>query len=372
MTKQIWAIIVVIILIIAGVWYYQTNQPVPAAGEPIKIGFIGPLTGFGAVWGEEQKNVINIAVEEINTTGGIDGRLLEFLFEDGKCDGKDAATAAQKLINIDKVKIVMPSCTSEALAVAPISESNKVLQLAVWPTGTDYSGIGQYTFRNSYSDEDTSRITADVISKKYTKVGIITESTNYAVGLRDSFKKYFTGQIYEENFQHNQLDIRTQVSKILAQKPEAVFVNPDQPATGLAILNQLKQQGFTGQIYGNFFGGSSEVIKSPDAEGMIFVADPVVKEGSKKDKLFKEYVKKYSKKPDFEFAVSAQYDAVYILKQAIEAVGENPGDLKDYLHNLKDFEGVLGTYGFNEKGDAVGLIPAAKQIKNGEIVDYKE
>ncbi len=178
--------------------------------------------------------------------------------------------------------------------------------------------------------------------------------------------------MYEENYKPEEVDMRTHALKVFSQKPEAILINPNSPETGLNFLKEVKRLGFKGKIYGNFFGSGEEVIKLPDAQGMIFFADPVVKEGSKKDKLFKEYIKRYGSAPDFEFAVAAQYDAVYILKQAIEEVGYNPEAIKDYLHQLKDFNGVLGTYGFNDKGDAEGLTPAVKQIKDYKVVDYKD
>jgi len=366
-TKIIITLIIVVIVVLIVLFSFQEKEE-----EIIKIGFIGPLTGFGTAWGIEQKNAVDIAVEEINNNGGINGRKIEILYQDGKCDGKEAATAAQKLINIDKVKILMPVCSAETLAVAPIAEENKVLVLAVWPTNPAVSDAGDYIFRNSYSDEDTAKVMAETIKKKYNRVAVITELTDYPVGVRDAFKKYFEGDIFEEGYQPNSKDVRTQVTKLLFQKPEAILINPNSPATGLAVLQQLKELGFAGALYGNFFGSSSEVINAEEAQSMIFFADPVVEDNSIKKHLFSEYQQKYNKKPDFEFAVGATYDAIYILKQAIEKVGAEPDKIRDYLYNLKDFNGILGIYGFDEKGDIVGVFPAVKQIKNNEIIKYEE
>ncbi|MEK7208813.1 MAG: ABC transporter substrate-binding protein [Patescibacteria group bacterium] len=367
MKKLIW--VVVVLIIIGGGWWVSRQSNIPASGgEPIRIGFIGPLTGPLADMGEEQKNTIEIAVEEINNNGGVNGRDLEFVYEDGKCDGKEAATAAQKLINIEKIKIVMPVCSSESLAVAPIAETNKVLEFAVWPTTPAFSGVGTYAFRNSYSDDDTSKLLAQVAQSKYKTIGVITETTDYTTGVLKAFKKYFTSAIFEEGFPPDSVDVRTQVAKILSHKPEAVLVNPNSPISGLAILQQLAQQKFTGQLLGNFFGTSNDVIQSSYAQGMIFASDPEVADSSLKVKLFETYRGLHGVKPNLEFAVAAQYDAIYILKQAIEAVGDDPTALKDYLHNLKDFEGLLGTYGFNNNGDMVGTKPGLKQIVNNQLV----
>ncbi len=369
-TSKIIIGVIIAIIIIVGIWYGLTREQ--EEEEVIKIGFIGPLSGFGAAWGIEQKNAIDIAVEEINNSGGIRGQKIEIIYEDGKCDGKEAATAAQKLINLDKVKILIPVCSAETLAVAPIAEENKVLVMAVWPTNPAVSEAGDYIFRNSYSDEDTARVMAETIEKKYSKVGIITELTDYPVGLRDAFKKYFKGEIIEEVYQPNSKDVRTQVLKLISQSTEAIVVNPNSPATGLAVLQQLNELKFEGGLYGNFFGSGSEVINAEEAQGMIFFADPVVEDSLIKARLFEKYQNEYNKKPDFEFAVAATYDAIYILKQAIEQVGVNPDKIRDYLYDLKDFQGALGVYGFNEKGDMIGVFPSVKQIINNEIIRYEE
>ncbi|MDP6562065.1 MAG: ABC transporter substrate-binding protein, partial [Candidatus Peribacteraceae bacterium] len=91
---------------------------------PIKIGYIGPLTGEAASYGVDTLNGTELAVAEINAAGGINGRLIELITEDGRCTGTDAASAAQKLVNVDKVvAIIGGQCSGETLAAAPIVES---------------------------------------------------------------------------------------------------------------------------------------------------------------------------------------------------------------------------------------------------------
>lgn len=119
-----------------------------------------------------------------------------------------------------------------------------------------------------------------------------------------------------------------------------------------------------------FFGGSEDVRRLSEADGMIFFADPIVKEGGGKSKLFEKYKEKYGSYPAFDFPAVSQYDAVYMLKEAIEQVGDEPANIADYLYRT-EFEGLLGKYRFDENGDAVGITPSVKQIKNGEAVLYE-
>lgn len=345
-------------------------KPKKSSSEIIKIGFIGPLSGFGAAWGGEQRDAAEVAVNEINETGGVSGSKFQIIYEDGACDGKEAAGAAQKLVSIDKVEFLLTVCSAETLSVAPIAEEHNVIQIGVWSTNPQITGIGQYVFRNSYSDEAISRTLAEIMNKKYRKVAVITELTDYPVGLRDAFKKYFQGEIVEEGYPANSEDVRTQVTKVFAQKPEVIFVNPNTVQSGLSTLRQVNTLGFKGGLYGNFFGSSPEVVKAQEAQGMVFISDPDVPANDLKQKLWEKFQAKHGKTPDFEFAVGVTYDAVYMLKGAIEKAGIDTNAIKDYLHDLKDFNGVMGTYGFDEKGDAIGVLPSIKQIRNYTAVPY--
>ena len=122
----IWVVVVLVVL--WGGYSFLQSPSEPVSTDPTKIGFIGPLTGDAAVYGELLRNVIQLAVNEINAAGGIGGRQIEMIYEDGKCNGKDGANAMQKLVNVDQVKIVIGGfCSSESLAAAPIAMNNKVL-----------------------------------------------------------------------------------------------------------------------------------------------------------------------------------------------------------------------------------------------------
>ncbi|MDI6721115.1 MAG: ABC transporter substrate-binding protein, partial [Candidatus Aenigmarchaeota archaeon] len=99
------------------------SQP---SAQTVKIGFIAPLTGDAAVYGLPLKNMVELATEEINSQGGIDGKKVEIIYEDGKCNGKDAATAMQKLVSVDKVRVIFGGfCSSESLGAEPIATQNK-------------------------------------------------------------------------------------------------------------------------------------------------------------------------------------------------------------------------------------------------------
>jgi|TARA_B100001964_G_C14173258_1_gene572553 branched-chain amino acid transport system substrate-binding protein len=105
MGKIIGWVLVAVLIIWGG--YTLISDDGTSTDEPIKIGFIGPLSGDAAVYGEPGRDVVALAVARVNAEGGVDGRMLELLVEDGQCNGKDATSAMQKLVNVDGVKFVI-------------------------------------------------------------------------------------------------------------------------------------------------------------------------------------------------------------------------------------------------------------------------
>lgn len=368
--KIIW-LIIILALIFAGVYASKNKDSGEESGETVKIGFIGPFSGTSALMGEEQKTAFDIAMKEINGQEGKES-LFSVVYEDGKCEGLSAATAAQKLISIDKVKALISVCSAETLSVAPIAQQNKVPLLAVWPTNPKVSEAGEYVFRNSYSDADSAKVIANLlIDNKYSEILVLTEETSYGVGFSDAFRKNFTGKIYEEKYQADAKDVRTQLTKLLAHgRTLPIFLIPNTPVTGLQALKQLKELGFTGPIFGDFFGDSPMILERPEAQGMIFASDPQVPDNQIKQNLWKKFQAVRNSEPEFSFAVAATYDVAYMIREALRSNARSSEDIKNYLSQLKDFNGALGRYGFDQNGDAIGLLPAVKQIKDKRAVNY--
>jgi len=373
MNKNLTYIIIVVVIILNGIYFYVQQKDVK--GSTIKIGFIGPLTGDGAVWGEIERNVIELGFNEINKEGGINGQRVELIFEDGKCVGKDAVSAAHKLIEVDKAGILFVSCSQEVIPIAPITEENKIIVFSSYAMSALISSAGDYVFRNSYTNRDIAKTAAGLIIKKHNKLATISEVSEFATDLRDNLRKEFKALggeiIVEENFFQGSRDIRLQAIKVINSGSLAVFVNPNSPVTGLTVLKQLRELGYGGEIYGNFFGSSKEIQLSDVAQSMIFFADPRAKESSEKKVFMDKYKAKYGDYPDLEYPAVARYDAVKILAGAIEDVGDDPTKIRDHLYSLESFSGLLGEYRFDKNGDVFGIMPAVNIIKNKEAVPYE-
>lgn len=372
MKKYILAGVTIVAILVGAVVIFSSNKSVD--NNTIRMAFIGPLTGDGAAWGEIEKNTIQLAVDEINKSGGIKGRQIEVKYEDGKCDGPTALASAKKLVEIDGIKILLVSCSQEIVPIAPYAEANKVIALTSYASASNISGLGKYIFRNSYTNIDMSKAMATVSIQKGQTAAIISEQSAFASDLRDIFineYKLAGGTIVDsENYDQESRDFRTQITKIISLNPSVVVINPNGPDSGIAVIKQLRQLGYKGDFVGNFFGGSTEVQKTAEAQGMVYVSDPVFSESPLKKKVFADYKQKYGVTPDLPWPVGARYDAVYILKQAFESIGDSPTDVMNYLHHMpKDFTGILGTYRFNvDNANITNVKPSIAVIKNNASV----
>lgn len=360
---------VVVIIVIAGIWYVSKRQP--AEKGPIKIGFIGPLTGAGAVYGVGEKNATELAVEEINQQGGVKGRVLQAVYEDGKCDGKEAATAAQKLINIDGVKIILGGlCSAETLGAAPIAETNKVILLSAFSSSPNITEAGDYIFRAVLSDTDPAVIGPIIPYLKQQKsIAIITENSDYSMGVRQALKEQLSNIVDDEVFAPTEKDFKTYLTKIKQKTPEALFINAGTGAevSGL-IVKQAKELGLSAKLYGNFLLVGPESIKIAGnlLEGAIAYDAPLLNEDNSKAKVFmQDYKTKFSEPASF-WDAGARYDTVYIVKSALEKCGEDTDCIKNYFYTMDWYDGVVGRFKFDENGDVIGIKCVAKQIIDGE------
>src|SRR5262249_40877175 len=133
-----------------------------ASANTIKIGWIGPLTGSVAAYGEAGQNVTQLAVDQINASGGINGKQIQVIYEDGACDGTTAANAMQKLATVDQVQIVWGGfCSAESLAAVPIATQDKVLLFSMGSSNPKLTGISPYFFRDYPSDNSEGSVLAD-------------------------------------------------------------------------------------------------------------------------------------------------------------------------------------------------------------------
>jgi branched-chain amino acid transport system substrate-binding protein len=346
---------------------------VPKAPEeqpPVNIGYLGPLTGEAASYGIDTLNGVKLAVEDINAAGGINGRRVELIAEDAQCTGADAASAAQKLVNVDKVVAIMGGqCSGETLAAAPIVEAGKIPMISPVSSSPDVTQAGEFVFRVYPSDALKTKAMAKYLQEqKYTKLAMISENTDFAT----AFRKAITEQleegviVFDELVEPNTKDFRTLMARLQDIDFDIFFPNSQSDAVMAAMLQQLREAGLTQQAITHDVGDSVTLLEiAPEASsGLLVINVPTSGQGTDFETRFTG--KFGPAQSTIAFAAHA-YDGMSILAEAIRLVGTEGPALRDALYAMPGYAGLVGTISFDEHGDAVGIPYVLKRFQNGAI-----
>ena len=356
-----WVWIILAIIVIGGGWWVLSRGTNNDTG-PIKIGVIFPLTGDAAQVGEAARNIVEIALEKINADGGINGRDIQLIFEDGKCDGAGATSAAQKLINIDKVQVIIGGfCSGESLAAIPVATQAKVALFSPGSSNPQLTGISPYFARSYPSDSMQGEVLADVATNRgIKKMAVLQEQTDYAVGLYTSFNNAFIakgGETVKEEFPSTQTDLRTALTKLRSSNPDAVFAILQSPASAERFFKQLRELGWKPKLYvGDVVVGFPDLIAANKdlLEGAIAAEFTPDNNASKFQEILSAYQEKYGEDPPMLAYVPGEYDSLFIIADAIRAVGYDGTKIADWLHkNVKDWPGTAGAVTIGSNGDLV-------------------
>jgi branched-chain amino acid transport system substrate-binding protein len=372
--------VVVLLIIVAGGWYLVSkNQSTSNETGPVKIGVILPLTGDAAVYGEPLSHVLQIAADEINAASGIDGQQVNLVVEDGKCNGTDAANAAQKLVNVDHVQVIIGGfCSGESLSAEPIATAGKVALLSGGSSSPKLTDISPYFARDYPSDSFQGKILAGIAytDKGWKKVATIQEQTDYALGVYTAFSTEFTrlgGVVTNESFPSDNTDFRTIVSKMKVENPDAVLVSVQTPATAARVFTQMNQLGWKPKLLiVDAITGDPITLANNKAilEGAITAEFGVDPTNAKFSGMIASYKTKYGAEPPYQSYAQTMYDAVYLVRDAIKAVGYDGTKIANWLRtSVKGWQGASGSVTIGENGDpTVGHKPEI--IVGGKVVPY--
>lgn len=329
----------------------EPKKEEPKAAEKIKIAVIAPLTGNIATFGQSTKNAIELLTEEINAKGGIDGKLIDVVYEDEKNDPVEGANAAQKVITQDKVVAIIGSVASKvSLAIAPIAQSEGVPQISPTSTNDKLTLAGDYISRACFKDSFQGYVMAKFAGEnlKAKKAAVLFDIGNdYSKGLAESFKANFSkfgGEVVAyESYSKDDQDFKALLTKIKGQKPEVLFVTDYYDKAAL-IAKQVKEVKLDVKILGGDGFDSPDLVKiGGDAvEGVYFsnhyspeAENPVAK------KFIDAYKAKYGSVPDALAALA--YDAGLMLFGAIDRADSlDRAKIKDEINKTKDLEAVSG------------------------------
>lgn len=338
--------------------------------DVIKIGYIGPLTGNAAAYGQDVKNGI---AQYFLENPEIAGKTVEMIWEDGKCNGQDAANAAQKLITIDKVQVILGGqCSGETLAVAPIAEQNKVLLFSELSSSPEVTTAGEYVFRNYPSDMKVSEtLIDDLLEKDYKKIAVLAEQTDYSQGFSNAIKTHLENKgegdrlVLQEAYAVDNTDFRTLLTKVQEAEADVLITIAQTPVTHGFTVKQAAEIGLDLPIYG------TDTIDGPDffstakdaTEGvrMVVVAEDPSRDG------YNDFIASVPEAQASPIFGAFGYDAANIVADAIASVGYDGTALKDYFNTMGTHKGIASDVTFDENGDNQ-VAASIKIAKDGKFI----
>jgi branched-chain amino acid transport system substrate-binding protein len=348
------------IVLITCVGFILVNLLGCSKESSITILAMGPLTGDGAIWGRPMKDGIDLAVEDINRSGGVEGRGVKVIWEDDKCDASTGLTAFQNEVARSDVSfLVGVNCSSVALALIPEIQRRKIVFISAGASNPTLSGCSKYFFRNYPSDlfEATTMANVAYSRLKLRRIAVLYGNHQYGVGLFESFKKEFLmlgGQICDaETFSQGADDYRSQLVRISKSKPEAIYI-PNYPDEIGKILKQARELGITTQFLGNSGVNEREVLKIAGnaANGVIYTyAGLDISANS--DPVFQSFLKEYRTRFNEDPGIISPngYDAIMMLCEAIRSCGQDPDKVVEQLRAMRGYHGVSGIITFDKNGD---------------------
>ena len=301
-----------------------------AAGGTLKIGGIGPLTGSAAVYGTAVANAAQLAVDEVNAAGGVNGVQLELNFQDDECDAEKSVNAYNTLKDWGMQMLVGAVTSGCSIAVSEYSKDDNMFQLT--PSGSAVECV-QYdnAFRVCFSDPNQGLASAQYIGENNlaTKVAVIYDSSDiYSSGIYEKFAAEAANQNFEivsaEAFTaDNKTDFSVQLQKAKDAGADLVFL-PIYYTEASLILSQADKMGYAPQFFGcDGLDGilNVENFDTSLAENVMLLT-PFAADAT--DDLTVNFVKNYKDKFNGEtpnqFAADT-YDAIYIMKAAAEKAG---------------------------------------------------
>lgn len=308
------------------------GESTAASGEVFKIGGIGPVTGAAAVYGLAVKNGAQIAVDEINADGGINGYQIDFQFQDDEHDAEKSVNAYNTLKDWGMQMLMGTVTSAPCVAVADKTMADNMFQIT--PSGSSVEcAQNPNVFRICFSDPDQGAASATYIAenKLADKIAVIYDSSDvYSSGIYEKFASEAANHgldiVAAEAFTaDSNKDFSTQLQKAKDAGADLVFL-PIYYTEASLILNQANTMGYAPKFFG--CDGMDGILQVDNfdtklAEGLMlltpFAADA---DDELTQKFVTAYKEKYGETP-IQFAADA-YDAIYAIKAAAEEAGITP------------------------------------------------
>jgi len=354
------------------------------AAPPVKIGALFSVTGPASPLGEPERNTAVMMVDEINKAGGIKGSKLELIVYDTQGDATKAVQAVNKLIKDDKVvAIIGPSTTGDSMAIIPVVEKSKIPLVSCAAGIKITDPVKKWVFKTAQNDVlAVMRIYKNLQKQKISRVAILTVSDGFGSSGREQLKlqakEFDISIISDETYGPKDTDMTVQLAKIRNSAAQAIICWGTNPGPALVARNARQlgiklplymSHGVSSKKFIDLAGEAAEGIMLPS--GKVIVADQLPNSDPQKKTLL-NYVNKYraNYKVEGDHFGGHAYDAIMLIKNAMEKGGFSPAAIRDQLERTKKFAGIGGTFSFSAQ-DHAGLTSDAFVLVKVEKGDWK-
>lgn len=367
--KKIILLLIVSVLILSLFIFLRGEK---RTSNEIVIGALLALTGDEAKYGQWAKEAIEIAVEEINSAGGIEDKTFRVIYEDSTSTNNGAISAFRKLIDVHRVQVIIgPTRSGSTLACAPIANEKKIVLITPTAGSPKIAEAGDFIFRTRESGELQARVLANYIFTKLNvnRLCILYPQESNAIGYKEAlsgeFRKLGGNIVAVESFPEDKDDLKTEIQKLADNDTQAIYI----PGTAVHIGRALKQcyeLGIKVKFFSSVGAENPEIIQIAGnaADGLIYSG--MVFEADSKENYTASFVKKYSSKygriPN-AWAANA-YDTTKIIADILKSGVTGGEEIRDKLYNIKNYTGVSGTISFDRRGEAIKSVAIKTIIKN--------
>jgi len=362
------------------------NNDNAATGEPIVIGAYGPLSGGAAMVGDTMMKGIELAMEEYNSKGGINGRPIQIVKEDDEQNPAKAVSAVNKLVHSDNVIAVIGTVNSSAtLASMEVTQAAKIPHITPISSNTSITRLGNpYIFRLQIPDDmQAGEITKYAINELgFTRIGVMYQNDDFGTGGKDVVVRVLEEAGIEpiavESFVPDAKDMTSQLLKIQEGNPEAIIMWT-MYQQGALIARQCKQLGMNVQLMGGGGLTNEKIVElAGDAVHGLMNTQPFFPDEEKAQGKAKEFINAYKDKygmlPDSNAAMA--YDSMITLAEAMINCGDNltSEEITKQLKQIEGLEGATGIITIDENGDTPRRVLITQINDQGkyEVIDWGE
>jgi len=364
-------------------------RPAIAAKEPIKVGYLPALTGPSSSTGIGINRGIQLAVQEINAAGGMDGRQIELIVRDTQSEPTKAVNGAAELTHAEKVGVVFgPVNSGESLAVVPLLARANIPQLhPCWVDSLTDTKKYPMCFRNAPTNQQigaaANRYVVDVLKKK--KVAVISDTTGYGTASVTAYvpmlKEKGAEVVYQGNIDAANPDLTPEILRMRNAGAEAIMPWSVNPGFLSRIINTRGQMNWDVPIVGQTTlgsGATQALLEKPEYWAKVYPNNfrPVCYSSDNKLSDRTASFLERLKKANIEVTdtllwwVAVGYDSPYLIAEAVKNAGAEPAQIVSYLNKLAKFAGVYGDISFtpdrhNGYPDEEVVMVEANSLKNG-------